>query len=100
MTIRFLIPASALLVLGMVSLTACGGAQPTSVRTNAAVRKDIELRTNNRQMDKSQKAQQERDRIRALQQRLQDEGYYSGPVDGILTPETRSAAKRLYRDRF
>lgn len=100
MITRFSIPASALLLSGLGVLTACSGSQPSSVHTNAAFQKHSELKAHSGHMDKAQMAQRENDRIRALQQRMLDRGYYSGPVNGIITPETRRAARRFYSDGF
>lgn len=38
--------------------------------------------------------------IRQFQQLLSDNGYYDGPIDGIMTPELRKAAKGWLRDRL
>jgi hypothetical protein len=40
------------------------------------------------------------DAIRELQRRLSAKGYYIGPIDGIMTPELRKAAKGDLRDRL
>lgn len=40
------------------------------------------------------------EQIRALQKRLSEKGYYDGPINGIMTPETRQAAKGELRDRL
>lgn len=36
--------------------------------------------------------------VEALQQRLRRAGYYSGPIDGVIGPRTRSAIVRFARD--
>lgn len=38
--------------------------------------------------------------IRQLQLKLSENGYYAGPIDGIMTPELRKAAKGELRDRL
>ena len=38
--------------------------------------------------------------VRALQQRLSENGYYDGPINGIMNPETRKAAKGELQDRL
>lgn len=38
--------------------------------------------------------------IRRLQLKLSEKGYYDGPIDGIMTPELRKAAKGELRDRL
>jgi len=45
------------------------------------------------------KTNQRSDEIRALQRMLIAEGYYEGPVNGIITPETRRAARDFLRTR-
>lgn len=47
------------------------------------------------------KAEAERaESIRLLQLRLSENGYYAGPIDGIMSPELRKAAKGELRDRL
>lgn len=49
----------------------------------------------------AEKAEAKRaDSIRSLQLRLSENGYYAGPIDGIMTPELRQAAKGELRDRL
>jgi peptidoglycan hydrolase-like protein with peptidoglycan-binding domain len=38
------------------------------------------------------------DRVRFAQQELQEHGYYKGPVDGVLGPQTKQALQRFQRD--
>lgn len=39
-------------------------------------------------------------KVRALQEQLSADGYYAGPINGIMTPETRQAAKGALQDRL
>ena len=45
------------------------------------------------------KKTEDEDKIRALQKRLIDEGYYVGKINGMKTPETRRAVKAWSMDR-
>jgi len=38
------------------------------------------------------------DRVREVQRVLQQKGYYSGPIDGIVGPKTRSGVREFQRD--
>jgi peptidoglycan hydrolase-like protein with peptidoglycan-binding domain len=37
--------------------------------------------------------------VLAAQQRLKDRGYYAGPVDGVMGPDTEAAVRAYQRDR-
>jgi hypothetical protein len=43
----------------------------------------------------AQRAPQPTDAVRALQRRLQEEGLYSGPIDGLMGQQTKDAAAKL-----
>jgi len=45
------------------------------------------------------KADKRKEDIRTLQSKLIEEGYYTGPVNGIVTPETRRALQGMLSDR-
>jgi len=40
-----------------------------------------------------------KEEIKTLQRQLIEYGYYSGPVNGIVTPETRRALQGMLSDR-
>ena len=45
------------------------------------------------------KAMTRAEMVRAAQRELQDEGYYSGPIDGIAGPKTRSSLREFQMDK-
>ncbi len=64
--------------------------------TNVSAADSTAVKQRQSKLDKSD----DRDRVRALQKRMIEEGYYEGPVNGIITPETRRAARGFYSDRI
>ena len=39
------------------------------------------------------------DRVRKVQQALKDQGYYSGPIDGVFSKSTHDAVRSLQRSK-
>lgn len=73
----------------------------TSAPADESIDSEPTVEVKTKKVESAAEAEEKRkNSIRRLQRRLSDNGYYAGPIDGIMTPELRKAAKGWLRDRL
>lgn len=106
---KIMIPAISLLVFasGVFAGSGCMGEKIKDSQEQSAMPKaqtptenTLQAQKPDNQPAETTSPQEGTEAIRTLQKKLRDKGYYDGPVNGILTPETRRAAKGELRDRL
>lgn len=94
-----------ILKLGLITMLTAAWIAPLSACTNEKVATKTVAETEmskeqlNSETNQQTQSKQSAEEVRALQKKLSEEGYYNGPIDGVMTPELRNAAKGALRDR-